>query len=49
MVEYDEKIVELFRKNKDKFGHSYTLKEFVEMCQEWDAVCEKIRKYAGRE
>ncbi len=48
-MDEDEKMSALFRAYKDKFGHSITLTEFRKICTEWDAICEKIRKYAERE
>lgn len=45
----DERLTAFWRENKNKIGHRTTLNEFLQFCHEWDAICEKLRKAAGRE
>jgi len=49
IMDEDERMLELWRANKNKLGHKTTLKEFTEFCHEWDAICEKFRRLEGRE
>ncbi len=36
-------------KNSEARHSGFTFRAFKEFCNEWDAICEKIRKYAERE
>ena len=45
----DERLIAFWRENKSKVGHRTTLQEFIEFCHEWDAICAKFRRLAGRE
>jgi len=48
-MDEDDRLIEIWRKTKDKFGHKFDLQDFMIFCHEWDAICEKLRKAAGRE
>lgn len=44
----DERLIELWRESKSRQA-DFSLHDFLQYCHEWDAICEKFRRSAGRE
>lgn len=47
-MDEDAKLLEEW-KSCEARHHGFTFRAFKEFCHEWDAICEKIRKWAERE
>ena len=46
-MQQEEKYINLF-KSCEKFHSTFTLETFVQFCIEWDAACNRIKKYYER-
>ena len=39
----EERLKEIYREIKDTIGSTFTQREFLQFCYEWDETCEKVR------